>query len=254
MIPKKIHYCWFGGNPLPELAVKCMASWSKFCPDYEIIAWNEHNFDVTCCDYVREAAEAKKWAFVSDYARLYALLAYGGVYMDTDVEVTRPLDEFLSLKAFSGFQTKDTIPTGIMACEKGFPLFEAFLHDYDNRHFLRSDGSYDTTTNVVRMTNICLKEGLVLNNALQTIRGFTLYPKDWFCAKNHVTGLIELTENTHSIHHFNGSWLSDEELKWKRMRDAFCRKYGKMGYALYLCFKYALRVKSRFAHALWKKE
>ena len=128
MIPKTIHYCWFGGNPLPDLAVKCIDSWKKYCPDYEIKEWNEKNFNLDACPYVREAYEAKKWAFVSDYARLYAMVTEGGIYMDTDVEVLKPLDEYLDNLAFSGFQTEKEIPTGIMACEKGFPLFNSDLY------------------------------------------------------------------------------------------------------------------------------
>ncbi|MBQ7544534.1 MAG: hypothetical protein IJT02_06275 [Synergistaceae bacterium] len=140
MIPKVIHYCWFGGKPLPELAQKCLASWEKFCPDYEIVRWDESNFNVNCCDYVREAYEAKKWAFVSDYARLKVLVDNGGVYMDTDVEVIKPLDEFLVHEAFSGFESEKAIPTGIMACEKGFAPFAEMLADYHTRHFYRRGG------------------------------------------------------------------------------------------------------------------
>ncbi len=208
MIPKTIHYIWFGGNPLPEDAKKCIESWKKYCPDYEIIEWNESNFDVEQNDYIKEAYAAKKWAFVSDYARLKVLVEYGGIYMDTDVEVLKPLDGFLSERAFSGFEDVDAIPTGIMACEKGFELFAGLLKDYDTRHFLLPDGSYDITTNVVTITDYCLKHGLVLNNEKQTVDGFTLYPKDWFCPKSHLTGKIECTENSHTIHHFAGSWHS----------------------------------------------
>ena len=131
MIPKIIHYCWFGGNPLSDLAQKCIDSWKKYCPDYEIKEWNESNFDLNSCDYVREAYQAKKWAFVTDYVRLYAMVTEGGIYMDTDVEVIRPLDSFLSNRAFSGFEDETNIPTGIMACEKGFPLFEELLEEYN---------------------------------------------------------------------------------------------------------------------------
>lgn len=116
MIPKKIHYCWFGGNPLPPLAVKCIESWKKYCPDYEIKEWNESNFDLNCNEYVREAYEAKKWAFITDVVRLYAMVTEGGIYMDTDVEVLRPLDDLLVYEAVSGFETKTRIPTGLMAC------------------------------------------------------------------------------------------------------------------------------------------
>ncbi len=211
MIPKKIHYCWFGGNPLPELAQRCIASWKKYCPDYEIIEWNESNFDLDSCDYVREAYEAKKWAFITDVVRLYALVTQGGIYMDTDVEVLKPLDDILDYAAVSGFEAVDRIPTGLMACEAGHPLFTELLHEYDTAHFRLADGSLDTTTNVTRITDTCLKYGLVLNNTKQTVGGFTLFPKDYFCPKDSSTKQMEITDNTYTIHHFDGSWLSPEK-------------------------------------------
>ncbi len=210
MIPKKIHYCWFGGNPLPELAQKCIESWKKFCPDYEIIEWNENNFDINYNAYVKEAFEEKKWAFITDVARLYALVNYGGIYMDTDVEVLKPLDGFLEESAFSGFESEERIPTGIMAAEVGQPLFQELLDDYKGAHFRREDGTLDYTTNVTRITNVCLKHGLVLNNTKQTVAGFTLYESEYFCPKDSETGKVRLTENTHAIHHFDGSWLTPE--------------------------------------------
>jgi len=211
MIQKVIHYCWFGENPLPELAQKCIESWKKYCPDYEIIEWNETNFNINCCEYVKEAYEAKKWAFVSDVARLYALVEQGGIYMDTDVEVLKPLDDILSYEAFSGFESMERIMTGIMACRKGHPLFKEFLQGYDNIHFRKDDGKYDLTTNVTRITRICLKYGLQLNNSLQTINGFTLFPNDYFCPKDFETKEMVLTENTYAIHYFDGSWHSAED-------------------------------------------
>lgn len=207
MIPKIIHYCWFGGKEKPALAVKCIESWKKYCPDYEIIEWNESNFSLDYCDYVKEAFEEKKWAFITDVVRLHALVNFGGIYMDTDVEVVKPLDEFLELKAFSGFQTVDSVPTGIMAAEKGHPLFARLLADYDGAHF-RKDGKIDMETNVVKITNACLEYGLVLNNQKQEIGGFTLYPFDYFCAKDIQTGKIVATKNTYTIHHFAGSWVT----------------------------------------------
>jgi len=210
MIPRIIHYCWFGGNPLPELAQKCIESWKKFCPDYEIIEWNETNFDLNCCQYVKEAYEAKKWAFVSDVARLYALVNYGGIYMDTDVEVLKPLDDLLKYEAVSGFEAVDRIPTGLMACRAHHPLFDELLHDYDDAHFIKEDGSLDTTTNVTRITNTCLKYGLRLDNTLQTVKGFTLLPYDYLCPKDVHTKELKITDNTYVIHHFDGSWLPSE--------------------------------------------
>lgn len=227
MIPQIIHYCWFGGNPLPELAQKCIDSWKRYCPDYEIIEWNETNFDVNCCDYVREAYEAKKWAFVSDVARLYALVNHGGIYMDTDVEVLRPLDDLLKYEAVSGFEAKDRIPTGLMACREGQPLFAELLHDYDNAHFIKDDGTYDTTTNVTRITNTCLKYGLRLDNTLQTVNGFTLLPYDYLCPKDFETKILTITENTYVIHHFDGSWMSDVDKCANTLNAKYCKVMPK---------------------------
>lgn len=207
MIPKKIHYCWFGGNPLPPLAKKCIASWRKYCPDYEIIEWNEQNFDLHYNDYVWEAYQARKWAFITDVVRLYALVTQGGIYMDTDVEVIKPLDELLDCEAVSGFESETRIPTGLMACRAGQPLFQELLDDYKGAHFRNPDGTLNLTTNVSRITRVCLRHGLKLNNTLQTVDGFTLLPKDYLCPKDLNTRKLELTEHTLCIHHFDGSWL-----------------------------------------------
>ena len=211
MIPKKIHYCWFGGKPLPDLALKCIASWKKYLPDYEIKEWNEHNFDLNANIYVREAYEAKKFAFVTDYVRLYALYHEGGIYMDTDVEVIRNLDCFLHHVAFSGFEDDRNVPTGIMASEKGGKWACENLDYYRNRHFVKSDGSLDLTTNVVVITNYMLPYGLKQNNTYQEFSGLiTFYPKDYFCPKSYEDGKIYLTDNTYCIHHFAGSWISSQ--------------------------------------------
>lgn len=215
MIPKKIHYCWFGRNPLPPLAKKCIESWKKYCPDYEIKEWNEDNFDLNYNDYVREAYEAKKWAFITDVVRLYALVSEGGIYMDTDVEVIKSLDELLNYEAVSGFESDTQIPTGLMASCAGQPLFHELLHEYDNLHFRCSDGSLDMTTNVTRITGTCKKYGFVANNRKQIINGFTILPKDYLCPKDHETKKINITENSLTIHHFDGSWISGKH-KFKR--------------------------------------
>lgn len=206
MIPKIIHYCWFGGNPLPELAQKCIASWKKYLPEYEIREWNEHNFDINSNAYVREAYEARKFAFVTDYVRLYAIYHHGGIYMDTDVEVLKPLDSLLEYEAVSGFESETQIPTGLMAGREGHPFIKELLDDYAELHFRLSDGSLDMTTNVMRITARCLKYGLKLDNTLQTVRGFTLLPKDYLCPKSYKDGKIYLTDNSYTIHHFAGSW------------------------------------------------
>ncbi|NDV84917.1 glycosyltransferase family 32 protein [Bacteroides sp. 51] len=223
MIPKIIHYCWFGGKELPQLAKKCIESWKIYLPDYEIKEWNEENFDINQNEYVKEAYEAKKFAFVTDFVRLFALYNEGGIYMDTDVEVLRNLDVFLNLNAFSGFEDETMIPTGIMGSEKKGNWVKENLDYYYDRHFLTEDGTFDLTTNVVTITNLMLKHGLYQNNTYQDfVNFFTIYPKDYFCPKSYIDGKIYLTENTYCIHHFASSWLSPKD----RIINKIARKIG----------------------------
>lgn len=212
-IPKIIHYCWFGGKPKPKLAEKCLQSWKKFCPDYQILEWNEDNFDISTAPmYVRQAYEAGRWAFVTDYVRLRGLTELGGIYMDTDVEVIRPLDPFLEQKAFAGFEHVERVQTGLLACEKGFPLFLDFLRYYDDATFLRPDGTVDTTTNVEVLTNLCRQRGLVLNDRFQVVEGLAIYPREVFCPVDFDTKKLKKTRKTVTIHWFSGSWHTQEEL------------------------------------------
>jgi len=214
MIPKTIHYCWFGHNPKPQLVVNCMKSWKKYCSDYQLVEWNEESFDIANAPvYVQQAYDAKKWAFVTDYVRLYALYSFGGVYMDTDVEVIKKLDDFLQLKGFSGFEDTQNVPTGIMAAEKGMPLIKNWLEEYDTKQFLLPDGTLNTETNVITITRNMKDRGLQLDNTLQIISDFSFFPKEFFCPKSYSDGKIYKTKNTHTIHHFAGSWLSEEERK-----------------------------------------
>ena len=216
-IPKIIHYCWFGGKPKPELAEKCIKSWKKHCPDYQILEWNEDNFDVAAAPaYVQQAYGCKRWAFVSDYVRLKALTEMGGVYMDTDVEVVKPLDPYLKHEAFAGFERFDRIQTGLLACEPQFPLFRDFLAHYDTASFLKEDGSVDITTNVEVLTNLCIRRGLVCNNQLQTVDGLTIYPCEVFCPVDFDTEKLKRTRKTVTIHWFSGSWHTEEELEAMR--------------------------------------
>lgn len=229
MIPKKIHYCWFGGKPLTEQVQKCIASWKKFCPDYEIIEWNEDNFDIECCPYVSEAYQAEKWAFITDYARLWTLYTYGGIYMDTDVEVIGDLNAFLSNMAFSGFENEEQIPTGIIAAEKGNPWIKRLLDYYKGRHFILEDGCLDLTTNVETITKITKTYYPVqLNNTYQMLGDVTFYPKDYFCPKDFETHEIHLTDNSVTIHHFSGSWVTAEERILHENINKVKNKYGKI--------------------------
>lgn len=212
-IPKRIHYFWFGKKELSKQAQKCIKSWEKYCPGYEIIRWDEDNFGIDDNDYVKEAYHAGKWAFVTDYGRLKVLYDYGGIYMDTDVELIAPIDLFLSHHAFSGFEDDSHIPTAIMGAEAGHPWIRFLLEYYRNSHFVNEDGSSCYKTNVEIITEMTAeKYQITLDNRKQTFGdGVTLYPKEYFCPKDYGTGKIHLTENTVCIHHFSGSWHSKEE-------------------------------------------
>lgn len=211
MIPKTIHYIWFGGKPLTPLANKCVASWEKYCPDYRIVRWDESNFNVNMNRYCREAYEAKKWAFASDYARLWLLVNEGGFYLDTDVELLRPLDRFLDLQAFSGFEADNKVAAGIMGSCRRHPIFMELLKGYDARSFVDSNGQFDITTIVEVITKLCSDLGAVLDNTEQTINGFSLFPSDYFYPKSWNSKELHMTENTYAIHHYRGSWITPQQ-------------------------------------------
>lgn len=208
MIPKIIHYCWFGGQPLPKLAEKCLSSWKKFLPDYEIKEWNESNFPLDNYIFAREALENKKFAHVSDVCRLHALKFEGGVYMDTDVEILKTLNSCLHHSAFSGFENDDFVPTGIMASVKGGTWVSDLLAYYQNKSFVNSDGSLETMSNTSIITNLMLAKGFKMNNRFQEVKDYVaFYPNDYFCPKSYKTGRINLTQNSICIHHFAKSWI-----------------------------------------------
>ena len=217
MIPKKIHYCWFGGSPLPDSAKKYIETWKKYCPDYEIIEWNEKNFDIAQNQYCKEAYEAKKWAFVSDYARFWILYKYGGIYFDTDVEVIKPLDDIVAKGPFMGCERDGdknksaaiaAAPGLGLGVNPGLALYKEILDLYDTLHFKNSDGSLNLKTVVQYTTETLVKHGLKNTNQIQKCAGIYIYPQEYFCPKNIVTGKLEITKNTYTIHHFDGSWLT----------------------------------------------
>lgn len=232
-VPKVIHYCWFGRGEMPKLAKKCLASWKKYCPDYQIICWNEDNFDITANRYAREAYEARKWAFVSDYVRLKVLYEQGGIYLDTDVEIIKPLDELIKDGGYLGFDDCGKISTGLgFACEKGDELVGAFLKDYEDIPFLLADGTYDITPCPDRNTATACEMGLNTDIKEQTFMGLHIYPEDYFCPIKYVSGKKKITKNTYSIHHFSASWTSAKSkrtLFLKRILGVglYCKLYGK---------------------------
>lgn len=208
-VPKVIHYCWFGKGNLPKLAEKCIASWKKYCTDYKIICWNEDNFDISQNKYAKQAYEAGKWAFVSDYVRLKVLYDEGGIYMDTDVELIKPLDDLISDSGFMGFDDNTVVSTGLgFACEKGNELVGAVLKDYDDISFLLPDGTYDITPCPYRNSEVLKKLGVKMNNTEQLVMGIRILPEDYLCPIKYLTGKKKITKNTYSIHHFSASWTS----------------------------------------------
>ena len=237
MVPKIIHYCWFGKSEMPELAMKCMKTWAEKCPDYTIMRWDETNADINENSYIKEAYDAGKWAFVSDYFRLKALYQFGGIYLDTDVEVIKTFDSFLGSGSFLGFETQSAISTGIMGFEKMSPMIKDLLEAYNERHFLLPDGTFDLTTNVSFITRYIVSRGISLDGKMQSIAGINIYPQDYFSPKSYDTGLLSVTDNTVCIHHFDGSWHSEKEVKLHKKQQYFQRKYGKFGIHLFRIYK-----------------
>lgn len=238
-IPKTIHYCWFGNNPLSEMAVKCIESWKKYLPDYEIKEWNESNFDVDCCDYVREAYKAQKWAFVSDYARFWILYQYGGIYFDTDVELIKPIDDLIEKGSFMGCEPtnspKDTymgdiksekvVNAGLgLAAAPGLALYREILDDYEQDHFIMPEKGGPKTV-VTRTTEHLVNHGLSNAKTIQCIDGIYIYPPEYFCPLNFYTGCLEITSNTRSIHLYTASWHNDVE----KVIDSIKRYYAVRG-------------------------
>lgn len=221
MIPKIIHYCWFGGNPLPPLAQKCIKSWKKYCPDYQIIEWNESNFDVNCNAYCAAMYEQKKWAFLTDYVRLKVVYENGGVYMDTDVELLKPLDDLLNNKAYMGFETTGKVNTGLgFGAEKNHSFIKENMDVYEKMTgFDRVEICPVITTRIFEQYVIDCK-----SDKIQNVANVTIYPPEYFCAKHTHTGFIHVTKNTLSIHHFDASWNTSEEKKETEKRWKYYKK------------------------------
>ena len=223
MIPKKIHYCWFGGNPLPKSARKCIDSWRKFMPDYEIVEWNEDNFDVNYNAYTKMCYGQKKFAFLTDYLRLLIVEEQGGIYFDTDVEVLRSFDDFIDLPAFVGFENDRFVNTGEgFGAEPHNPTIQQMLRAYDPL----LDGAHGVLGCPKLNTEALQKLGLRLDGKAQTLPNVSVFPAEYFNPRNSVTGELTKTENTYSIHWYSASWLPWHKRLKSRISKPFHRIFG----------------------------
>ena len=208
-IPKKIHYCWFGKKEKPDIVKKCIRSWENKLREYEIIEWNEDNFDINCNKFVRQAYDLGKFAFVSDYVRVYVLYNYGGIYLDTDVEVYKEFTEdILNNESFWGFEEKEFIATSTIGARKGNKLIGQFLDSYNDKSFLKEDGSIDTLTNVSIVSDMVKQFGIKLDGSYQKVQEIgTIYPQEYFSPYDYINCYSKETENTYTLHHYYKSWL-----------------------------------------------
>lgn len=233
MIPKKIHYCWFGKNPMPKSATKCINSWKKYMPDYEIIEWNEDNFDINYNKYTKEAYEAKKYAFLTDVARLKIIYDHGGLYFDIDVEVIKSFDDLNNCAAFFGLESIGNVATGLgFGAEKNNHFVKMLLDDYKDRNFFMKDGSMDLTPCPLINSKIFKNVGFQLDGTLEKVNDVVVYPIEFFNPMNVGTGRIKKTNNTYSIHWYNKSWLPKSKIIRSKLTKPFHILFGND------CFKF----------------
>lgn len=210
-IPKIVHYCWFGNNEMPDIEKKCIESWKVNLDGYKFMVWNEDTFDINSVKFVKEAYDNKKYAFVSDYVRMYALYKYGGIYLDTDIEVLTNLDIFMEGQGFLGFENQTNVGTGVMAFKKEHEICRRMIEHYNNSTFIDENGNFDTITNVKILANILEGEGLERENKEQEILGVKIYTRNIFFPKKMKDGTFRTSNETVTIHYFSGSWLTERE-------------------------------------------
>ncbi|MBR2215109.1 MAG: hypothetical protein IJ849_05050 [Selenomonadaceae bacterium] len=241
MIPKIIHYCWMSGEPFPPLIEECMATWREILPDYEIVEWNSKNFPVDSMPFTREAMACRKYAFVSDVVRLYALYHFGGIYLDSDIKVLKSFNDLLYLPAFTGFETEHDVGVWLLASEKHNPIFKEMLDCYWDKHFLEPDGSMDLTPNPLVLKHIFIKHNIMFNNQQQETEFITVFPTEYFAPMDVRTGLVNITDNSYAMHLFNGAWLEKSDWEYRAL---FLKNYG-------LFHKFLPKaIVSKVAHAL----
>lgn len=226
MIPKVIHYCWFGGKPIPKEYQRYIESWRQFMPDYEVKEWNEGNYDVNCIDFSKEAYSVKKYAYVSDYARLKILYENGGVYFDTDVEVIHSIDDIVEKGNWMAFEkhvsgsAEDALFVNVglgFACERGNAIIKEIMEYYEKNHYIQSDGKVKQIPIVYITTEVLKRHGLCVSDRPVTVGDFTIYPWDYFCPMEYQSNKIEITENARTIHHYSATWMSkkDKFIMWR---------------------------------------
>lgn len=230
MIPKVIHYCWFGGEPLPPLAETCIASWKKFCPEYQIVEWNEKNYSLEQAPaYVKEAIAAKRWAFATDYIRLDVIDQFGGIYLDTDVELLKGLDEFLLCDAFFARDRNGAISTGLgFGAVKNNACVRSLKEDYHDIHFQLGPVSFDTMPCPQRNKSVFDQFGFSDDtNIIESQHGIIVYPREYFAPMDMETMKLYLTDKTYSIHHYSASWKTARERKSHERRRFLVLCFGK---------------------------
>lgn len=227
MIPKKIHYCWFGGNEKPKTVEKCIASWRKYCPDYEIIEWNEENFDVQQNPYIKYCYDNKKWAFLSDLARLLVVCEHGGIYFDTDVELVRKPDFLLEYGAFYGFETPEYVATGLgFGAQAHHPTIESMIDEYSKLEADES-GKFPTITCPNLNTQALLPFGLKKNGEKQLLlENALILPIEYMNPYDDPKGILNKTENTVSVHWYSKSWMSKKTILRSKLMKPFHRAFG----------------------------
>lgn len=227
MIPKIIHYCWFGRGEMPKIIKKCMKSWKKYCPDWQIVRWDEDSFDINSTLWTKQAYEAKKYAFVADYVRLKALSEMGGVYMDTDQELIKPLDPFMDKEMFVGFMSDINISAGVIGSEPKHSVVMQMLDYYRNRSFVKENGEVDLKPNTKWMTDIMVERGLVINDEYQVLDGVHVYPRTYFCPTSCVSIEDYRSKDTVSLHHWAMTWRPEKEKKHFKKIKRHQRKWYK---------------------------
>lgn len=220
IIPPKIHYCWFGGGELPDLYKRCIESWKKYCPDYEIVEWNESNCDIGETEFTKQAYVCKKYGFVPDYFRLKIIYENGGIYLDTDVELLKNLDDLRYNEAFCGleFPGEAAFGLGFGACAS-HPLIKKMMDRYHTMRFLNEDGSINEIGSPFFQSMDLVHCGMSNENRLQIVQGMTIYPIEVLSPQNVYTGTVNISKNTYAWHHFDGSWVDGERLSRKMIRE-----------------------------------